>query len=76
MMIPTVYTSEGWYELKGRGRVACVYFNGTPEVWNPEVLMNLEVIIDDEVYVVKGLDLYRHMISPDRPYRATIGILV
>jgi len=75
-VIETCYTALEWVELKNLGTIAAVYFEGTTEHWNPEELKGKRVIIDGSPYVVRGVDMYRHMISPERPYRATIGLLV
>lgn len=75
-MIETCYTAIGWYQLSGHGPIAVVNYQGTKEHWTPEELNGKTVTIDGNQYKVRGVDMYRHMISPEHPYRNTIGILV
>ena len=75
-MIETRYTALGWYQLSGHGPVAVVNFQGTSEHWNPEELNGKMVNIDGDMYRVRGVDMFRPLISPEHPYRNTIGLLV
>lgn len=71
----TVYDSLEWWYLKGRGWVGVVMYDGTFEHCNPAELTGKEVTVDGHKFVCKGVDMHRHMIYPERPYRGVIGLL-
>jgi hypothetical protein len=71
----TEFDSLEWFYLKGRGWVAVVHYEGTPEHWTPEELYSEDVTVDGHTFVCRGVDMYRHMISPNNPYRAMVGLL-
>jgi len=70
----TQYDSLEWYHIR-MGWVAVVQYDGTREHWNPAELTGQEVTVDGYAFKVRGVDMYRHMISPDHPYKYPIGLI-
>lgn len=63
--------------ITGRGPVFSYRHNPVPELWNPGMLRNQWVIIDNGLYLVTGVETFRPMISPTNPYGdRPVGILV
>jgi len=77
-LINPIFTTNGeWRRIKGQGFEIGVWPDQIPEgVWNPGTMTGLTAIIDGEEFLIKGVDMFRHMISPDAPYDKTFGILV
>lgn len=71
------FTANGWTTIKDRGQVAAISKDQIPEgMWNPGVLGGEYVEIDGDIYRVKGVEMFRPIISPTNPYHHDFGLLV
>lgn len=63
--------------IKGRGFMfLCDKFQCPEDLWDLGVLAGETVLIGGEEFKVKGVEMFRHAISPEYPYRMSFGLLV
>jgi|GEM_PF-5667893 len=71
------FTSNDWFHVKGCGDVVCVNEELPKGLWHPNQLVNTEVAIDGEVYVVKSAEVHPiGGVSPSNPYKLRFGLLI
>lgn len=63
-----------WFTVTGRGLAATI---DMPEgEWDPRALSGRRVMLDGKVYSVRGVEMHMIPVSPERPYKGPIGLLV
>ena len=72
------FTAMYWAIIENRGRIAYIAADSLPEgIWTPELLTNLEVLIDGTQYRVNSVEMFPiEDVSPENPYTLPFGIIV
>lgn len=74
------FRSDSWFRVKNRGFVASI--KRLPDqfyekYYDPSQLVGEEVCINDEFFIVTGVEKYAiGGVGPDSPYRFSCGLLV
>jgi hypothetical protein len=74
---PVFTTNRTYFRIRERGWVVSVSADQIPDgVWDPGTMTGLTAVIDGEEFLIKGVEMFRPMISPENPYTFGFGILV
>lgn len=71
-------TADSWFNIKGRGQVACVVW---PEGVSREDVLGVDILIDGKPFEVRGMEMFRPLYTgapfeEDEMTGRSVGLLV